>query len=103
MPTLGLSVDPEMRTQKCHEQHFFPARSFFFPSIFFRFFSLTSIRFFAVCNFVVVFYLAVNLVQNCHKEERFLVSDFSVFVFCVGHGIFKIMADFGLGLSRDPI
>lgn len=67
MPTLGPSVDPKMRTQKCHEQHFFQLNRFF-PA-FFQLFSLTTIRFFAVCNFVVGF-LAVNLVQNCHKEER---------------------------------
>lgn len=59
-------------------------------NIFFSsFFSLFNHRFFTVCNFVGVVFFFVLCPWNCHNEERFLVSGFC------GHGIFKIMADFG--------
>lgn len=78
MPSLGLSVDPIRSDPKMPGATFFSALFF-----------LSSITDFLLSAILLALFFFVLCPRNCHNEERFLVSGFC------GHGIFKIMADFG--------
>lgn len=58
-------------------------------NIFFSSFFLSSITDFLLSAILLALFFFVLCPWNCHNEERFLVSGFC------GHGIFRIMADFG--------